>query len=105
MKKYFSYSLLVVFFIYIFYGFYTAHVNISSKFNGIVQNVSYKSFSSSQTITVNNKQYDLEYIRWYDDGAIVAVGDSVVKEKGTQMMSLFRKPTNKFRHHLLFVFI
>lgn len=61
------------------------------KFNGIVQKVTYKPFNYYPTITVNNKQYELEYIRWYDDGAIVEVGDSVIKNKGTIMMSLFKK--------------
>jgi hypothetical protein len=91
MKKYLGYGVVAVLFIYVFFGFYTAHVNISSQFNGIVQKVSKKPFSYSQIITVDNKDYDLEYIRWYDDAAIVAVGDSVVKKKGTQMMSLFKK--------------
>jgi hypothetical protein len=91
MKKYFGYGILLLFFIYVSSEFYTAHVNISSQFNGIVEKISKKTFGSSQIITVNNKEYDLEYIRWYDDGAIVAVGDSVVKAKGTQMMSLFKK--------------
>jgi len=91
MKKYLGYSVVAIFFIYVAFEFYIAHVNISSRFSGIVQKVSKEPFSSSQIITVNNKEYDLEYIRWYDDAAIVAVGDSVVKEKGTQMMSLFKK--------------
>ena len=91
MKKYLGYIVVAIFFIYVCFEFYTAHVNISSRFSGIVQKVSKKPFSSSQIITVNNKDYDLEYIRWFDDAAIVTVGDSVVKEKGTQMMSLFKK--------------
>jgi len=97
MKKYLGYSVVAILFIYVLSGFYIAHVNISSQFNGVVQKVSKKPFSSSQTITVNNKDYDLEYIRWYDDAAIVAVGDSVVKEKGTQMMSLFKKKINRYQ--------
>ena len=91
MKKYLGYDVAAIFFIYVLFEFYTAHVNISSQFTGIVQKVSKKPFSSSQIITVNNKDYDLKYIRWYDDAAIVVVGDSVVKKKGTQMMSLFKK--------------
>ncbi|PWK80592.1 hypothetical protein LX99_01061 [Mucilaginibacter oryzae] len=91
MKKYLGYGIVAFFFIYVLFEFYTAHGNINSQFIGIVQKVSKKPFSSSQIITVNDKDYDLEYIRWYDDAAIVAVGDSVVKEKGTQMMSLFKK--------------
>jgi hypothetical protein len=91
MKKYLGYAVAVLLFIYASSEFYTAHVNISSQFDGIVQKVSEKPFGLSQIITVNNKEYDLKYIRWYDAGATVAVGDSVVKEKGTQMMSLFKK--------------
>ena len=91
MKKYLPYIVLFIICAYCYSGLYTAHINISSKFSGIVQKVTYKSFSYNPIITVNNKQFDLEYIRWYDDVAKVEVGDSVVKEKGTQMMSLFKK--------------
>jgi hypothetical protein len=91
MKRYLAYCVVLIFFTYVCYEFWTAHTNISAQFKGIVQKVAYPSFGYSPTITVNNCQYDLEYIRWYDDGAKVEVGDSVVKEKGTQLMSLIKK--------------
>ncbi|MGZ3754362.1 MAG: hypothetical protein ACXVAY_00115 [Mucilaginibacter sp.] len=84
------YSALAIFFAYVCSGFWTAHINISSKFNGVVQKVTYKWFSYRPIITVKNKQYNLEYIRWYGDEEQPKVGDSVVKEKGNDTMSYFK---------------
>jgi hypothetical protein len=47
--------------------------------------------TGSAFIYRNSKDDDLEYIRWYNAGEIVAVGDSLIKASGTQMMSLFKK--------------
>jgi hypothetical protein len=91
MKKYLPYCILFIICAYCFFSLYHASKEINFEFNGTVQKVIYTSFSHNPIITVNNQQFDLEWIRWYDDGAKVEVGDSVAKQKGTQMMSLFKK--------------
>jgi hypothetical protein len=91
MKKYLPYCIAFILCAYAFFSFYHSSKEINFEFNGQVQKVTYSSSGYNPTITVNNQQFDLEYIRWYDDEAKVEVGDSVVKQKGTQMMSLFKK--------------
>jgi len=41
-------------------------------------------------ITVNNKDFDLEWVRWYDGLTNVEVGDSVMKKKGNQWMEIIK---------------
>ena len=97
MKLNFSIKTLIYFIIcglfmlMIFNGFLNNNTEKDYKFNGIVQKVTKKSFSPYPTIMVNNKEYTIEYIRWYDDGSIIEVGDSVEKTKGTLIMSLIKR--------------
>ena len=92
MKKYYLTGLIIlVLSIVAFKGFYYDYVQTNYQFNGIVQKVTYKSFVYHPAITVNNHQYDLEYIRWFDDADSLQVGDSVIKNRGTIMMLVNRK--------------
>ncbi|QNK61768.1 hypothetical protein H7F33_14555 [Pedobacter sp. PAMC26386] len=90
MKKYLLYSALFVFCCYWLLSSYDALKAINYEFNGKVQKVT-PSSGYYKIITVNNKDFDLEWVRWYDDLYNIEVGDSVIKKKGTQRMSLFKK--------------
>lgn len=92
MKKYLLYGILVIFCCYWLSSFYHAIKAINFEFKGTVQKVIPSAGSKYyKTITVNNKAYDLEWVRWYDDLYTIEVGDSVLKEKGTQSMTLIKK--------------
>jgi hypothetical protein len=90
MKKYLLYSVLLVFCCYWLLSFYRAYKAINFEFKGTVQKVT-QSSGYNKIITVNNKDFDLEWVRWYDDLYKIEVGDSVLKQKGTQWMSLIKK--------------
>jgi len=90
IKKYLLYGTLLVFCCYWFLSFYDALKAINYEFNGPVQKVK-PSSGYYKTITVNNKDFDLEWVRWYDDLYSIEVGDSVIKKKGTQWMDLTKK--------------
>jgi hypothetical protein len=44
-----------------------------------------------KAITVNSKNFDFEWVRWYDDVYKIEAGDRVVKHKDAQWMSLIKK--------------
>ena len=60
-------------------------------FSGRIQKVSYESGKYRPTITVKNQQFDLEWVRWIGDEDNVVVGDSVIKHKGSQWMTVKKK--------------
>ncbi|AYL94116.1 hypothetical protein [Mucilaginibacter celer] len=91
IKKYLAYSGLSLFIFYFGFSAYKIYVMLNYDFNGKIQNVSYKSGKYRPTITVNNHQFDLEWIRWIGDESNVNVGDSVVKHKGSLWMILTKK--------------
>ncbi|ATP55110.1 hypothetical protein CPT03_00805 [Pedobacter ginsengisoli] len=90
MKKYLQYAVLVGFFCYWLLLGYKALRAINYEFNGRVQKVTSTS-SYYKIITVNNKDFDLEWVRWYDGLTNVEVGDSVMKKKGNQWMEIIKK--------------
>ncbi|NRF39332.1 hypothetical protein [Pedobacter foliorum] len=89
MKKYLLYSILLVFCCYWSLSFYYLYKALNFEFKGVVQNVVRSSYH--KTITVNNNNFDLEWVRWYDDLYEIEVGDTVVKHRGTQWMSLIKQ--------------
>jgi hypothetical protein len=92
MKRYYlTGSIVLILTIVIFKSFYNHYIQKNYQFNGTVQKVTYKSFVYHPTITVNNHQYDLEYIRWFDDADSLQVGDSVIKNRDTIMMLVIQK--------------
>ncbi|MDB5086597.1 MAG: hypothetical protein JWR09_591 [Mucilaginibacter sp.] len=91
IKKYLAYSALSIFIIYFSFSAYKIYIELNYDFKGKVQNVSYESGKYRPTITVNNQQFDLEWARWIGDEENVAVGDSVVKHKGSQWMTVVKK--------------
>ncbi|MDB5156500.1 MAG: hypothetical protein JWR50_1207 [Mucilaginibacter sp.] len=91
MKKYLPYIFLIALCVYGFTSLNRGFEQIDYEFKGIVQKVIYKSSNNNPIIVVNNKQYDLEYLKWADDSKRIEAGDSVMKKKGSQMISLFKK--------------
>ena len=91
IKKYLLYSALTVFIFYMASSFYKIFITQNYEFSGVVQNVTYTSNHYQPIITVNNKQYDLEWVRWYDDLYKIEVGDTVVKHKYDQHMALIKR--------------
>jgi len=84
------YGALVVFCCYWLLSAYHALKAINYEFSGKVQKVA-SSSGYHKIITVNNKDFDLEWVRWYDDLTNIEVGDSVTKKKGVQWMSIIKK--------------
>jgi hypothetical protein len=70
---------------------YKIYKTVNYEFNGRIQKVSYESGNYRPIITVNNRQYDLEWVRWIGDEDDVVVGDSVVKHKENQWMTVIKK--------------
>ncbi len=91
IKKYLPYSLLLLFVIYWCFSAYKIYKTLNYEFNGKVQKVSYDSGKYRPTITVNKLQFDLEWVRWVGDEENVVVGDSVVKHKESQWMTVIKK--------------
>jgi hypothetical protein len=93
MKKRLIYFCIGVFVCYWIFNCYHAVKAVNSEFKGILQKVVPTPYGSGyhKTITVNNQDYDLTWVRWYDDLYTIEVGDSVVKEKGVQEMILIKK--------------
>jgi hypothetical protein len=91
VKKYLIYSLILIFAIYWSFSDYKIYRTLNYDFNGNIQKVSYESGKYRPTITVNNQQFDLEWVRWMGDEENVLVSDSVVKHKGSQWMTVIRK--------------
>ncbi|NII83598.1 hypothetical protein [Pedobacter sp. SG908] len=90
MKKYLFCGALFIFCCYWLLSAYDALKTTNYEFNGLVQKVTPPS-GQYKIITVNNKDFDLEWIRWYDDLYTIEVGDSVIKKKGTQWMDIIKK--------------
>lgn len=91
VKKYLAYSALSIFILYWCFDAYKIYKTFNYDFNGRIQKVSYKSGKYRPTITVNNQQFDLEWVRWIGDEDNVVMGDSVVKHKGSQWMTVIKK--------------
>lgn len=91
IKKYLAYTAFSIFVIYMLFSAYKIYMTLNYDFNGRIQNVSYESGKYRPTITVNNRQFDLEWVRWIGDEEDVLVSDSVVKHKGSQWMIVIRK--------------
>ncbi|MCR8556412.1 hypothetical protein KXD93_02095 [Mucilaginibacter sp. BJC16-A38] len=91
IKKYLAYSALSIFILYWSFSAYKIYRTLNYDFNGRIQKVSYESGKYRPTITVNNKQFDLEWIRWVGDEDNVVVGDSVVKHQKSQWMTVIKK--------------
>jgi hypothetical protein len=90
MKKYLLYFAVLLFCCYWLINAYNAYKAINFQFKGRVQKVTQTS-GYYKIITVNNKDYNLEWVRWYDDLYKIEVGDSVFKIKGTQEMTIVKK--------------
>lgn len=91
IKKYLAYSALSIFILYWSFSAYKIYKTLNYDFNGRIQKVSYGSGKYRPTITVNNQQFDLEWVRWIGDEDNVVVSDSVVKHKGSQWMTVTKK--------------
>lgn len=91
IKKYLLYSLVLLFALYWGFSAYKIYRTFNYDFNGRIQKVSYTSGKYRPTITVNNKQFDLEWVRWIGDEDNVMVSDSVVKHRGSQWMTVIKK--------------
>jgi len=91
IKKYLTYCALSIFILYWSFSAYKIYRTLNYDFNGRIKNVSYESGKYRPTITVNNQQFDLEWVRWIGDEDNVVVGDSVVKHKWSQWMTVLKK--------------
>ena len=89
--KYLAYFALSMFILYCIFSWYKIFKTFNYNFNGRIQKVSYESGKYRPTITVNNQQFYLEWVRWIGDEENVVVGDSVIKPKGSQWMTVIRK--------------
>jgi hypothetical protein len=91
IKKYLAYSAVSIFILYWSFSAYKIYKVCNFEFNGKIQKVSYEYGKYRPIITVNNKQFDLEDVRWIGDEESVVVGDSVVKHKESQWMTVIKK--------------
>lgn len=91
MKRYLLYGLVALFCIYWSFSAYKIYRAFTYDFNGRIQSINYESGKYLPTIKVNNKQFDLECVRWIGDEDSLVVGDSVVKHKGSQWMTVLKK--------------
>jgi len=91
MKRYLFYGIATLFVAYFLFSAFTIYKTLAYDFNGRIQNVSCESGKYRPTITVNNRQFDLEWVRWIGDEDNVVVGDSVIKHKWSQWMTVIKK--------------
>ncbi|GAB3916049.1 hypothetical protein [Mucilaginibacter boryungensis] len=90
IKKYLFYFVFLIFILYWSFDAYKIYKTFNYSFNGRIQKVSYESGKYRPTITVNNQQFDLEWVRWHGDEDNVVIKDSVLKLKGSQWMKVVK---------------
>lgn len=88
MKKYFIIFIVCA---VVFFAFYGHLKEMNYQFYGVVKKVTYRPFKPAPTITVNNKQFELVYVRWDNYKDSIEVGDTVEKYPGTEKLLLFKK--------------
>ncbi|TSJ41061.1 hypothetical protein FO440_15135 [Mucilaginibacter corticis] len=91
MKKYFTYGIVFLLSAYCLSVFYRAFQARNAAFRGTITNVVSSSLGYQPVIVVNHQDRNLEYIRWSPENFKPEPGDSVVKLKGSVMMSVYRK--------------
>ncbi|ETZ23085.1 hypothetical protein [Pedobacter sp. V48] len=80
------FSFFIIFFAFKIYN--NRSLSLSNSFSGVIDKVRYEEPKHLPYITIAGKEYDVFHYYWGQD--TLAVGDSVMKKKGTLDLILFK---------------
>jgi len=86
----FAIPLFISFFLYNFFKIYESRKESrAANFSGLIEKIVYEEPKHLPTITVKGNEYDVFDYYWGPD--TLAVGDSVIKKKGSLDLALFKR--------------